>query len=58
VAYSFQLHPDVETLLKSAVGTSLSLGLVDDAAAIGYTRIYLFVLHRSFEEALAALTSE
>lgn len=55
---TFELHSDFETLLKTAVRTSLPLGLVDVTVSIRYARVHLFILYSPFEEAFAALARQ
>lgn len=44
--------------MKSAVGTSFSLTLVNVAASLCDTSVYLLILYGSFEESLTGLTGE
>ena len=55
---TFQLHADVETLLKTAIRTPFSLGFVNDTASFGDTIVHFFVLHCAFEKALTRFTSK
>ena len=50
---TFKFHPNVETLLEAAVGTSFSLSLVNDTTSLGDTIVHLFVLHSTLKEAFA-----
>lgn len=55
---TFKLHPDIETLLESAVGAALALRLVDDTVAVRHAGVHLLVLDGPLEEALAGLAGE
>ena len=55
---TFQLHAHLEALLKATVGTSLTLTLVNVAAALCDARVDLLILNGSLEEALAGLAGE
>lgn len=50
--FTFQAHPDAETLLKATERTSFPLGLVYFTLLVLCTRVSLIVLHGSLEEAL------
>ncbi len=53
-----QHHPLVEALLEAAVLAPVPLRLVDLAVAVGNAVVDPLVLHRSLEEALAALAGD
>lgn len=55
---SFELHSNVQTLLKAAIRASFSLWLVYVTSSICDARVDLLILHSSLEETLAAFTSE
>lgn len=49
---TFQLHSNMETLLKSAERASFSFTLINVALLIFHTDVCLIVLHSSFEKSL------
>ncbi len=55
---TFQLHADLETLLKPAVGTPLPLRFVNHTRTVCHTVVDLLVLDGPLEEALAGLARQ
>ena len=58
VSPTFQLHPNVETFLESAVRASLPLRLINNTVPVRHTGVDLLVLDCPLEESLAGLAGE
>jgi hypothetical protein len=58
LTHGLQLHADLEALLKATIGAPFALLLVDLTRLLVHTRVELFVLDSSLEEALAAFTCQ